>query len=906
MLRPALAAAVALTAGASLLASSPLDMRPLGPDDQPVAPPARAGHASTGGPAPISVGRGAAGERGVLLTSVDNLDSLALEPAALDLQQSNNIWSDGSITGRSRFRATTSPARASYAVAENVGGNSSPKVRLMANVDTPPDQFFFGFRYELLRTNTPLVRMQLGPDLGQPARFEHDLFVSSDNTLWSSEPISVTLGFYIQRLLWGSACLVPDCNGPVIDPVPNQIYSAGVDPENFLIAAFIECRWIGSAPIGAAPGDRALMPIGSWLRIRHETNTDGLTTASLDVGDGTGFHLIYSAPYLTRQIFDSFGGNGSYEVAMSPVYYDNFAAQGVEWRPPTFPHDLTCGQNGYLDDIQWLQPGPLRDQSDLWYDAYSSKANVDVEAGDKLIRQTNFFSDDHHREEFTRTLPSVTAFSDTPWTLCQETRLSAGSVTVRAVAPVSFLENAFVTRVSLGHWDPQASPPFSARVFVQHNPSYDPIDDPDTDDPYLPGPNGEGAVARIGGAATIGDPNYDYYDSGVALLFDRSATLCITVEDNLAMTVSYGGSPVAGPGSGVAMNAFATSVTEVRYESENQAEGHGDRFWIDDVDLECFTCPGLSLPPFALPHLDNLEWAVEGLTIGENDDDCNDATPFRWTSAPGMIVVDLGVKSNVLRMENLLRDQTQTPGQFTLEMQASTRVPRVTPSETRGYAAGARFKLTDGQTTRAWLVAEDGAGEGATRTNAALLYSAGSGTLWVLTPDAIDPVQNDPVWVDTGRTLADVGVGFNQWFTLTIHRVLNGTFIFKINARILTDDAGAVVRTAPLQSAEGGLHEILDHLGFHSGDDASAPTGSILYADNIRAWALPCPGDTNDDGAVTFADINNIIGAFNTAAAPTSPLNVAPDADGDGVADDSLVNFADLNAALAQFGRPCD
>ncbi len=906
MLRPAAAVVIALAAGSSLLASNPFDLRPLGPDDQPIAAPTRPSRTSPAASTPISVGRGAAGERGVLLTSVDNLDSLAVEPALLNLQLSSNIWSDGSITGRSLFRGTTAPGRIAYAVAEDVAGNTTPKVRLMATTGAAPDQFFFGFRYELFRTNTPAVRMPLRPDLGQPARFEHDLFVTSPNTLWTSEPLYVTSGFIVHRMQWGGACTYPECGGPVTKPEPNQIWMLGLDPDSYLIGSYRLSRWIGSAPAGALPGDPALMPIGSWVRVRHEANAEGFTVASIDVNDGTGFHRVYAEPYLTGHTFDALGGNGSYEAPMSPAYYDNFTAEGVEWALPSFPQPLTCGQNGYLDDIQWLLPGPLKDQSDLWFDTLSSKANVDVEEGDKLIRQTNIFSDDHHREEFTRTLPEVSAFSNTPWTLCQETRLSAGSVTVRAVAPVSFLENAFVTRVSLGHWDPQASPPFSARVFVQHNTSYDPIDDEDTDDPYLPGPNGEGAVARIGGAATIGDPSYDYYDSGVALLFDQSATLCITVEDNLAMTVSYAGSPVVGPGSGVAMNAFVKSINEVRYESENQADGHGDSFWIDDVDLDCFFCPGLSLPPFDLPHMDNLEWAVEGLAIGDYDDDCNDFTPFRWTSAPAMVVENLGFKTRALRMENLRRDQAQTPGQFMLAMQASTRVPRATPSETRGYAAGAKFKLTDGQTTRAWLVAEDGAGEGVTRTNAALLYSAGSGTLWVLTPDAVDPVLNDPVWVDTGRTLADVGVGLNQWFTLTIHRVLSGSFIFKVNARILTDGVGAVVRTAPLQSAEGGLHEVLDHLGFHSGDDATAPAGSILYADNIRAWALPCLGDTNDDGMVNFADVNNVLGFFNQPVSPTMPPNIAPDANGDGVADDAVVGFADLNATLGQFGTPCD
>jgi len=909
MPRPAPLVAALLLGAAAHAQSAYFDLRPLNPDDRPMTlpdpgAPLTAGAALPEGSRAISIGRGNAALRGAAITMTDNMDTVALFPTPLNLQQSNAMWIGAAPTSRNRFLGTTVAGRTTYAVADDVAGNATPKVRLTSTSGNAPEQVLFGFRYEFLRTHTPLTRLPLGPGADQPVRVEHDLYITTIDTQWTSEPIFVTSGFIVSRMMWGGTCI--DCGGPIPPTFEPSIWMLGVDPESFLTGLLQRCRWIDSAPTGFQPGDLAQMPAGSWVRVRHEVTQQGLVRAAIDVNDGTGFHLLYSAPYLTGPRIDALGGNGSFELPGEAAYYDNFSAEGVEFAFPTPPSDLACGPDGYGDDTQWLNPGPLRDQTELWFDALSSKANVDVlPGGDQVIRQTNFFSDDLHREEFTRTLPTNSATPGLPWTLCQEIRLSAENTTVRAVAPVSYLENSYVTRIALGHWDPNATPPYSGRVFVQHNPAYNPVDDENTKAPYLPGPDGNGGVPRIGGAATIGDPNYDYYDSGVSLNDDQATVLCLTVSANNAMNVAYGAVPIVGVGSGVALDAFVKSIDEVRYESENQSAGHGDSFFVDDIHLDCFFCPAVSLPAFTLPHLDDLNWALADEPIGDSDDDCNPETPFRWTSDNEALVVGLGVKTFVLQMTNLAANVAQTQGDFTLAFDASTRVPPVTPSPTRGYAVGASFKLTDGLTTRAWTVSEAAAVTGERRTNTALLYSAGSGTFWLLTPDPVDPLINQPLWIDTGATLADAGIALNQWFRLTTHRNLDGTFIFKINSNVLRTNAGYIVRTAPLQSADGGLHENLDFLTFSSGDDTGG-AGSILYADNIRAWALPCAGDTNDDGVVGFADLNNILGPFNTAVIPGQPPNVAPDANGDGVADDNLVNFADLNAALGQFNVPCD
>ncbi len=907
----------ALAVGSVALASGPADLRALDHNDRPMEPlQLRQGPGSVSPltpvrvDAPIGVQRGVAGERGVTLSFTDDLETLMLAPAPLHLQASSAVWTGAPITGTNRWRGSTVGSRVTVAVNDPIDGNSTVKVRMLATTPQDPDSFSFGARYELLSDNATLQRQGLQPDIGQPARLEHDMYVSSIATLWTSEPTYVTNGFIVSRTLWGGAC-VADCGdiGLPTGPLPG-VYVLGINPNSFLTGIFRTCEWIGSAPTGASAGDDVVMQTGSWIRVRHDATAAGTIECSLDYNDGSGFHLCYSDTFLTGSKMDSLGFNGSYEVANSAMYLDNISGSGVAVHLPIPPQELECGPSGYGDDMQWLNPGQLQGQHEVWFDALSSRANVNSSNGDQRICQTNQFSDDRYREEFTRQLPQVVATPGNPWTLCEETRVSSGNITPRGFAPVSFLDNSFVTRVTLGNFDPFAVPPYQGRVFVQHNPAYDPIDDEDTLDPYLPGPNGNGGIPVIGGAATIGDPAFDYYDSGVAVPAGNTQAsariLCFEVAVDDSMTITYGGVPIVGGASGVVLNAFVHSVTEFRHESGNTLAGNNNMLCVDDLTLDCVALPIVSLPPLTLRYGDDLEWANQGVTIDANDDDDDPQTAFRWASAPNMPVEHLGAETQVLEMENLFRDTVQTQGDFTLFVQASTQLPNVTVSPTRGYAAGGSFKFSDGQTTRAWMVAEAGAFIGDYRSNAWLVYSAGTGTLWYLTPDAVDPLNNDPVWTDTGVSLAGAGVALNTWFTLTIHHNLNGAFTFKINAKILTDSGGAVVRANPLQSVDGGLHNNLDRLFLLGGDDASAPVASILYADNIKAWSLPCAGDTNDDGVVGFADINNILGAYNQPFAPTTPPNVAPDADGDGVADDAIVNFADLNAALGQYNIPCD
>jgi hypothetical protein len=59
----------------------------------------------------------------------------------------------------------------------------------------------------------------------------------------------------------------------------------------------------------------------------------------------------------------------------------------------------------------------------------------------------------------------------------------------------------------------------------------------------------------------------------------------------------------------------------------------------------------------------------------------------------------------------------------------------------------------------------------------------------------------------------------------------------------------------------------------------------------------PCPADTNGDNIVNFADLNAVLGQFGLQSAPAELV-------GD-VNLDGAVNFGDLNAVLAAFGAVC-
>ncbi len=80
-----------------------------------------------------------------------------------------------------------------------------------------------------------------------------------------------------------------------------------------------------------------------------------------------------------------------------------------------------------------------------------------------------------------------------------------------------------------------------------------------------------------------------------------------------------------------------------------------------------------------------------------------------------------------------------------------------------------------------------------------------------------------------------------------------------------------------------------------SGATAQATLPPQMYQFIVNTALSPCPGDANGDRVVNFADLNIVLGQFGQ----TGP-GLAGDVNGDNV-----VNFADLNLVLSNFGLAC-
>ncbi len=176
--------------------------------------------------------------------------------------------------------------------------------------------------------------------------------------------------------------------------------------------------------------------------------------------------------------------------------------------------------------------------------------------------------------------------------------------------------------------------------------------------------------------------------------------------------------------------------------------------------------------------------------------------------------------------------------------------------------------------------------------------------------------------VDDGRTTltspvisiagaADAHAAYWRWFS-NITGSNPATDVFRVE---ISADGGPWVEvenvgpTGPDSVAGWRRHEfrIADfvapagsiRLRFIAADEGGASTveaaiDDVLVFEELCASTF-CPGDADGDGQVTFADLNIVLGQFNSAGP-----GLAGDLNGDG-----QVNFADLNLVLSGFNTPC-
>ncbi|MGD9692429.1 MAG: hypothetical protein AB7G17_13410 [Phycisphaerales bacterium] len=837
---------------------------------------------------------GADGPGPALTFMTDTFEGLQPIPANLLNQISpSTVWT-GASSGLGSILQQSQLSPLAGATTENAGGNSTMKLRGFSNTSTPPNGtiarlWSYNWVKQYTPQNTIDIRMVLRADPAAPARQSHETFVNAITTTFTSEASYTTGGFLVDRVLWGGTN--PTAGAGLPAGALTSFYNLGLDPNSFTTGIFQELVYPAGHPNAGQP---IQVPVNSWFKMIHEVETSGDAVLKIDFMNGGGEIEGNRTLGLSVSRYDRWNARFNSEIQNDACYFDNFAAQGVELVLPV-PPPLECAAGQYLDDLEWLTVGDLFGQNIRWVDATSSKAVILSETGSKRYRQNNIFPDDRYRQESITRVPETFATPGNPFRICADVKITGGNVTVRGLSPQSLVDNDIITRLFIGREAPPA--PFTPRAYIQINNLYNPID-------------AEGTTTPFDNVAVVGS---DVADTGFNYPFDNSyRQVCFQVADTRAMTVSVGGTNI------YTGQAFVNSIDRYALESENNAFGAGNTFLFDNLMLQCQALPNVTLPPFTLVYGDDLEWGIVGVTVGQHDDDGNVTTPFRWSSAANM-PIQQGAGTNttkVLRMENVFRDEdplVPSDPNFASFTQATTLLPNVTASSTRGWAAGGSYMLTDGSTTRLWSPGQATPNVSVFSLGNRLAFSSVTQTLWYTTPNpafVCPVVSGGPsavLWVDSGSSLASLGIGFGQFFSLTTHKNLAGNHTYRINGRLLRDSGGNVVTPASLNTCDGTqviVSKNLDIIFLSGGDDNTAAAGSILYADNVKAWALPCLGDTNDDGVVNFNDLNNVLSFFGQSGANIGG-NVAPDANGDGVPDDNSTNFSDLNAVLSGFGVPC-
>lgn len=820
-----------------------------------------------------------------------------------------NTRGQGSVNFVRIIDPIANPATPAPPTGPNGVANTSKMVRHRVGTAQPANGFFTGHNTRLLAdlTQAPIsfTTFPVAPTADNDATISMEVYNTTTGELNTFEPVAVFTGFITGRIMWGGTCTEDtpgDCTdiGLPIGPLLSYV-SLGPDPASFTTGLFVPAFNCQNAqgqtipgcvpPPGQNIGDPATIVLGQWHRMIGRTTSDGRFETDIDRLDGNPAYTIYSNTILTSGFLDRVGSNASFELQDAETFFDNVKIQGEPFILPTAPA-LVCP---FVDDLEWLNTGPVLGQTDAWFAALSSAATIIVDGirAQVISQINNVSSDNEYREEMRRPLPNGFATAGDPWEMCVEVRTTGA--TVRGFAPDSELTNfvagGVTTRVYLGREDPNdpVNPFFENSIYVQINIEYDPIDDPT-------GANPSDNVPVIG---------VDVVDTGANWATGSYQELCINIDVDNALTVSVAGNTI------YTGSAFANAANVYRFESENQGFGSGSSLRLNDVDFTCSALPLVSLPALTVPYLDDMEWGIPGLPPNRHiDDEMGSPTvSTRYTNANGVVMAEenlLRGTSTVVAMQNVFRDTTQvappdinsaTAFIFT---QFTTNTPsiQVTPGGSDAWVIEMDWAMSDFFTSRGFSPAQLADVGGAFELGGYLWYSAQDDKFYLFAAaDGAGP-DDDLINIDTGVTRASLGITPNAAFTVKaeylpatdkIEWSVNNTVLGSTNPIIGTDDLGAP-----------RVHRNLDSIFVWGGDDDTAPAVaplSTLYMDNlnITGGAAPCLGDTNGDNQINFTDLNAVLSTFGQSGA-----GIPGDVNGDG-----NVNFNDLNLVLSVFGTSC-
>ncbi len=298
-----------------------------------------------------AVARGGWGADAAISTMDSGFESLAPLPAELVGQQDTVTWGGAaaSVTGRNVIGPISPGVLSSQygAVSEPIAGNSTRKLRGIAQPAFGPNTFFGRWcRYDLVKTNSATggvgARFIFQPGADQDVRVMHDTFVTSINSLWTSEPANISSGFIIARLLWGGQNSTTGIGLP-IGPIPD-FYT--LDPSScggFFECQFVPCGipqfyrrgapfpgWNGNNPQND-PTQRVPVPVNAWFTIIHETTSAKVLRHVLDLHDGNGEFVIFEASGLLPNRVDRVAFSGAFETENEACYIDNVHIEGVQF-----------------------------------------------------------------------------------------------------------------------------------------------------------------------------------------------------------------------------------------------------------------------------------------------------------------------------------------------------------------------------------------------------------------------------------------------------------------------------------------------------------------------------------------------------------------------------------------------
>ncbi|MFG0292215.1 MAG: hypothetical protein ACF8MJ_03570 [Phycisphaerales bacterium JB050] len=177
----------------------------------------------------------------------------------------------------------------------------------------------------------------------------------------------------------------------------------------------------------------------------------------------------------------------------------------------------------------------------------------------------------------------------------------------------------------------------------------------------------------------------------------------------------------------------------------------------------------------------------------------------------------------------------------------------------------------------------------------------GNGAVFIVDiTNPASPAQLFKVRADNPRTGADFGWSVSIDGSIILAGAPNGDAALTTNGLGYLLDASTGAQIVRLQTDP--LSPFTNRLGDTAAiSDGIAALGAPLDGNStLDPGAVytfgaqsPCPGDASDDGIVDLADLNLVLANFGTA-------NSAGDANGDG-----MVDLADLNLVLANFGVSC-